>query len=246
MKKTALAVLGLSLIAGTAHAQQTTVREDTSIVGSSYAVDPMFVSSSEIATFDLRAGVYTPNLGGSAFANNVGGDLGPSLGGELDVYIWRIPYIGPIAVGGSFAWTEWSGSVHAADGTTVPNAPATGMSLINFNALLVLRVDALARYLRVPLILTGKVGPDFGYWQIGSEGETDGEGWSIGLRWAAQLALELDWLDERAARRLDEEWGINHSHVFFELFGSTMGQWSDRQLPVGTDLAWVAGLGIVF
>ena len=47
---------------------------------------------------------------------------------------------------------------------------------------------------------------------------------------------------ERAARNLDEEWGINHSFLFFEL------SWfhpTDDSLPIG-DNSWAAGLGFVF
>ncbi|MDQ3034762.1 MAG: MXAN_2562 family outer membrane beta-barrel protein [Myxococcota bacterium] len=217
--------------------------EDGSIVGSSYAIDPVFVPSSEGFTLELRMGGYQPSLGAS-FGATFGGDLGPFIGAELDVHLFRIPYIGPVAIGASFGWAEWSGNATAATGET--SVGTTGLSLVNMNLLAVLRIDGLARYLDVPMVFSAKIGPDFGYWQTGAGGTTQAEGWSIGLRWAAQAALELDFLEPRAARRLDDEWGINHTEIFFELFGSTMGQWSDSQLPIGADLAWVAGLGFTF
>lgn len=219
-------------------------QEDGELVGSSYAINPIYTPSPEGFTFELALGSYRPDLG-AAFNNSFGGDLGPYLHAELDVHIVRIPYVGPLAVGGSFGWAEWDGPATAATGDGT-NVGSTGLSLVNFNLLLVLRIDVLARRLDVPLVLTGKIGPDFGYWQTGAGGTTQADGWSIGLRWAAQAALELDFLEPRAARRLDDEWGINHSLIFFELFGSTMGQWSDDQLPMGTGLAWVAGLGFTF
>lgn len=215
-----------------------------SVVGSTYAVDPRFVPSPEAFTLELRVGTYRPDLG-PAFASSFGGDVGPMLGIELDVHAVRIPYLGPLAVGASFAWAEWNGPARAATmgGTNVGD---TGLSLVDLNVLAVLRIDGLARHLAVPLVLSGKLGPDVGYWQTGTGGVTQAEGWSIGLRWAAQVALELDFLEPRAARHLDDGWGINHSEVFFELFGSTMGQWAGNQLPMGTGLAWAAGLGFTF
>ena len=42
---------------------------------------------------------------------------------------------------------------------------------------------------------------------------------------------------------MDEEWGINHSFLFFELFGFEP---SGKSLAVGDDLTWTAGLGFMF
>lgn len=241
---TAIVAAGLSLASPSVSAQDV-AREEGAIVGSDYAVDPMFEPSPEQFTAELRIGGYRPELG-TAFQSSFGGDIGPMLGAELDVHIWRIPFVGPLAVGASFGWAEWSGAARVVTGTPTANVGQTGLSLVNFNLLLVLRIDVLARQLDFPLILSGKVGPDVGYWQTGTSSGSDADGWSVGLRWAAQAALELDFLEPRAARRLDDEWGINHSAVFFELYGSTMGQWSGDMLPVGTNLAWTAGLQFTF
>jgi hypothetical protein len=241
----AIAVLAATAPA-TAQDRTDAAREDGSVVGSDYAVDPIFVPSPETFTFELRVGSYQPEFG-PAFEATIAGDLGPFLGAELDVHIVRIPYVGPIAIGVGFAWGEWTGPARADTTTpTTANVGSTGLSLVDLSALAVLRVDVLARQLDVPLVLSGKIGLDVGYSQAGSGGMTRLEGWSLGLRWAAQVALELDFLEPRAARRLDDEWGINHSEIFFELFGSTMGQWAGDQMPVGTSLAWTAGLGITF
>lgn len=221
--------------------QRDAALESGSIVGSTYAVDPLWVPTPEGFTFELRVGGYQPSFGGR-FSENFGGDIGPFIGAELDIHIWRVPYLGPLAVGLSFGWAEWDGAGRRA-GTSQASG-RTGLSMINFNALAVWRIDGLARHLHVPIVLTGKIGPDFGYWETG-ESRTIGTGFSIGLRWAAQIALELDFLEPRAARRLDDEWGINHTEIFFELFGSTMGEHT-TQLELGTPLAWVVGLGMTF
>jgi hypothetical protein len=215
-----------------------------SIVGSDYAVDPMYVPSTEQTTVELRIGSYRPDLG-TTFSNSFGGDLGPRIGAEIDFHIWRIPFIGPIAIGGSFGWTEWTGAA-TADTAAGTNVGQTGLSLLDMSVLAVLRADGMARHLGVPIVLSGKFGLDVGYFQTGSGGVTQAEGWAVGMRWAAQIALELDILETRAARRLDEEWGINHSELFFELYGSDLGAYSDRQVNLGAALAWTVGLGFTF
>lgn len=214
-------------------------------VGSEWTSIHEFEPSPERFTAELRIGTYRPNLE-PAFTEAFGGDLGPMLSLELDVHLFRIPYVGVLAVGGSFGWIEWTGAATSAAADDDTNVGTTGMSLIPIAVLAVLRVDVLARELDFPLILSGKIGPDVGYFQTGVTGRLDADGWSVGLRWAVQAGLELDFLEQRAANRLDQEWGINHSVVFFELYGSTMGQMGGNMLPLGTDLAWVAGLQVTF
>lgn len=212
-------------------------------IGSEWTSVHQYEPTDERFTVELRIGAYRPSLE-PAFTNAFGGDLGPLLALELDVHLFRIPYVGPLAIGGSIGWVEWNGAASTAGGTA--NVGSTGMSLLPMALLAVLRVDVLARELDIPFVLTGKFGPDFGYYQTGVTGRTDAEGWSVGLRWAAQIALELDFLEQRAAHRLDAEWGINHSLIFFELYGSTMGQMGGNMLPLGTDLAWSLGLQLTF
>ena len=236
MSRLAVGSLALALSLGTAtgaHAQA---------IGSEWVGVTEFEPSPELFTFELRVGAYRPNLE-PAFTTSFGGDLGPLLSLEFDVHLFRIPYIGPVAIGGNFGWVEWTGAATTATATT-GNVGETGMSLVPMALLGMVRIDGLARELRVPVVITPKLGLDVGYWQTGTTGVTQGEGWSVGLRWAVQIALELDFLEARAARRVDQEWGINHTVIFCELFGSTMGGAS--MLPVGTDLAWVAGLGVTF
>ena len=105
----------------------------------------------------------------------------------------------------------------------------------------VLRIDALPRHLSIPLVLTGKLGLDTVFYDIKGGGQS-ARGFSIGLRWAAQIALELDFINPRRARALDEEWGINHSTLYLELFGST----ADSAMNVGNNFAWAIGLGLTF
>ena len=111
------------------------------------------------------------------------------------------------------------------------------------NLLAVARIDVLARKLEIPILFTGKIGYQWARWSTDSGDQNDEAGCSTGLLWAVQVA----WTSTRSSRprraTMDEEWGINHSFVFFELFGFEP---SGKSLPIGDDMAWTAGLGFVF
>ncbi|MCX7807655.1 MAG: MXAN_2562 family outer membrane beta-barrel protein, partial [Deltaproteobacteria bacterium] len=198
-----------------AHAQSATNIEPIA----NWSDVPVFQPSSEGFTIELRMGAYRPELGES-FRSSFGGDLGPMLALELDAHLFRIPYVGPFQGGGRVSWAEWTGPARSSASSNVSGN--TGMSLLLFTALLSLRVDGMARHLGFPLVLTPKLGLDCGYFQTGTSGALQADGWSFGIAWGAQIAVELDFLERRAARRLDEEWGLNHSEVFFELYGSCL------------------------
>jgi hypothetical protein len=104
----------------------------------------------------------------------------------------------------------------------------------------VVRIDALARLLEIPFILTGKLGYAWFIWDDEKGNQDIEDGISHGLVWAGQLALDLDFFDRAAARMLDDEWGINHSFLFFEVYGV------DTQSGLELDeITWSAGLGFV-
>lgn len=237
-----LTLLALALVVAAPASAQEHTRFTTPAYGTEWSSMPEYTPSDENFTLELRIGTYQPDIGPSF--STFRGDLGPMIGLELDIHAVRIPYIGPLAFGLAFGWAEWTGPATASGSTA--DVGETGLSLVPFTGMAVLRIDALARHLDIPFIVTPKFGIDLGYWQTGTSAGTQADGWSAGIHWAVQLALELDFLDPRAARRLDNAWGINHSELFIELYGSTMGSFSNSMLPVGTPITWAAGLGFTF
>jgi hypothetical protein len=198
-------------------------------------------SSPERFALELRIGPYHPDMGhNDAFETFFGSDSGPLLATELDVIAYRLPNLIYLGVGAGIGTASYSG--HTRDSTGVATAEKTTFGLVPIDLMAVLRVDALARKLSVPFIFTGKLGYQWTHWTTQDGKAASVTGWSVGPRWAAQLELDLDSFDEKAARRMDEEWGINHSFLFVELFGFSP---SPRSLPIGAT-AWTAGLGFVF
>jgi hypothetical protein len=221
-------LLGLLDGGGSAHAQD-------------LDVPPRYVSP-ERFVLELRVGPYQPDMNGNpAFNTFFSGDSGPLLGAELDVIAWRFPDIAYLAVGGRIGTLSYSGKTLTEANVTI--GEETSLSILPLDLLAVVRFDALARRLSIPFILTGKLGYEWAHWSTGTEGADDEHsGWSVGVVWGAQLALDLDALDRGAARNLDEEWGINHAFFFAELFKFTP---SDGSFPIG-DSTWTLGLGFVF
>ncbi|MEM9070187.1 MAG: MXAN_2562 family outer membrane beta-barrel protein [Myxococcota bacterium] len=203
--------------------------------------------SSEFFGFELKVGTYRPEAravgGGSAWQEFFGGDRGPLLQLEFDVFAYRIPYVGLIGGGVSAGWARYE------RGLCDPNTGCGGGGRLDEDGnarlypvagLAVLRVDTLSRYLGIPFVFTGKIGADIFFYRITGGGSASGR--SVGLRWALQFALELDFINRTRARSLDDEWGINHTTLFFEIFGST----ADSEIDLGQNLAWTAGLGMTF
>jgi len=201
--------------------------------------------STERFAFELKIGTYRTSGdavgGGNAGYRYFRGDKGPLIQLELDVYAFRIPYFGSIGAGASFGWVRYearacltadcepnSNGGRATNKVKLRAFPITPMA--------VLRLDVLARDLGIPLVLVGKVGFDMFIYDINGAG--GGGGTTYGLRWAAQAALELDFINPRRARALDDQWGINHTYLLFELFGSTA--------EMADPFAWTIGLGMTF
>ncbi len=199
-------------------------------------------ASPEYFAFEFGVGQYRPDVGNGAFNTIFDGDYGPALRLELDVLPLRIPYVGRVGIGLQAGWSRHSARACTDSTCSQRTDESVDMRIWPISTMGVLRVDVLARSLSIPVILTGKIGLDTVIYDINAGARDEASGVSLGLRWGAQIALELDFINMRRARALDDEWGINHTNLFFEIFGST----ANSKLDVGTNLSWVVGLGMPF
>jgi hypothetical protein len=197
--------------------------------------------SPERFILEVRVGPYRPDRSEvPAFHTFFSDDVGPLLAVELDVIAYRLDEILYVTGAGGIGTVSYDGNTLDELGDST--SEETGFTMTPLNLLATLRIDALARKLSVPFIVTGKLGYQWARWSTESGGAEDADGWSVGLLWAAQLALDLDAFEPSAARNMDEEWGINHSFLFFELYGFEP---SEQSLPIG-NTAWCGGLGFNF
>ena len=213
------------------------------------AAQPVSVSDQpgwtpEAYLLSFGVGAYKPDPGSDSFDLVYSGDNGPILLGEFDLYLYRIPFIGPIGIGLQGGWAAYTGSACRADsppGSCVPSSDSAKFTLFPLNILATLRIDALARKTPVPLVFTGKIGYNTVFFKE-SAGARQSRGRSHGLGWGAQIALELNFINPRRANALDEDWGINSSFFFFELAGSN----ANSRAPVGDKFYFTGGVGITF
>ena len=192
----------------------------------------------------LGVGAYRPDPGDPSFDLVYPGDNGPVLLVEFDFFLYRIPFVGPIGIGIAGGWAGYKGTaciLGASGEACTPSSDRTKFSLFPLNVMAVLRIDALARKTAVPFVFTGKVGYNSVFFNESKGGAKQG-GRSHGFGWAAQLALELNFINPRRANALDEDFGINSSFFFFEVAGSD----ANNRAPVGDKFYFTGGVGITF
>jgi hypothetical protein len=204
--------------------------------------------------FELRFGSYHPKVdeefrGRAEPYRQVFGDGGRLYFGlEVDFQALRIPYFGTLGPGVSWGFTRM-GSKAMLTGQNVPSAEDTNLWIMPMYAVAVLRFDMLANEIGVPVVPFGKVGLGYALWRASNELGTssyqgvDGKGHSLGAHLAGGAALQLDALDRSSAKKLDGQFGINHSYGFFEWMWSDLGGLGSGQMHVGTS-TWVLGLGL--
>ncbi len=207
---------------------------------------PEYTSSPEHFGLELRIGMYLPEGLGDTFFSSAyfGGDAGPHLSAEVHYFPTRIDYLGLVGFGLGMGWSQWD--TNRPGGGSV-DTERNVFEILVIEPMVVWRFDTLARVAGVPIVITPKFGWDFAHW-LTSPGSADNpspQGWSTGPRFAGKLSLELDFLEPRAARQLDEEWGINHSEIFVEFHYSMAGQIVSGELPIH-GWGWAAGLGFTF
>ncbi|MDB4973783.1 MAG: hypothetical protein JWN48_2124 [Myxococcaceae bacterium] len=183
---------------------------------------PILIDTPMWLAFEIKVGPYKPGRSHGAkqaFSETFGSKNGWMLNLELDVTLFHIPYVGQLNVAGSWGWVNYDAK--ATDESGARSGEVTKLTLYPLSALGVLRVDALARNTVIPLTFAGKFGPEWVRWTTSTGTHTDSSGFNRGWRFGGQVAFELDYFDANTARRLDEDYGVNHTFLLFEYFDST-------------------------
>jgi hypothetical protein len=194
--------------------------------------EPQIVDSPMWWAVELKLGPYRPD--NTQQKQIFGNDRGWLLSLEADVTFLHIPYVGQLQAGLGWGWAKYDGKARLADNSK--SGETTTLTIYPISALAVLRVDALARNTVIPLTFAAKLGYDFVRWTTDTGKSNDANGLNTGFRWGGQAALELDFFDHQAARRLDEEWGINHTFLLFEYFDSNTKGTGDATFQFGLGL----------
>jgi len=226
----------------TAHAQEVAV--GTANTQEISNLDPLLkpahrkIESPERFFLELKGGPYKI-FAGTKY-DVFGGDSGPSWAAQLDVIAWRLPKTLYLTVGGSLGTISYAAGALGEENMSTDEQ--TTLSLIPLIGMVGVRIDALPRRLKVPVIVTVRVGWDWTHWDTNTGKVDDASGWSLGPYLNAQVALDLDTFEPGGARALDEEWGINHTYLFAEV---SHYETTKKSLPVGGN-SWMLGLGLAF
>jgi hypothetical protein len=191
---------------------------------------PLEVDSPMWMGLELRVGPYRPGRS-NFFRETFENDRGWMLNVEFDVTLYHIPWVGQLNAALNWGWANYDARALQDNGMQAD--AKTEFTVFPIAALGVLRVDALARHTVVPLTFAGKFGYELVRWKAETEGIKDGNGLNKGLRYGAQAAFELDWFDRGTARRMDEDWGINHTYLIFEWYKSDTQGTGDSTFTFG-------------
>jgi len=239
----------LALATGSANAQ--VITHD----GSAQAVSPQDFA------FELRLGPFRPNIDsefGSSSPHKTYFGSSRHLMTQIEFDYQFFHKFGSIGVGLGVGYFSQSTKAFMSDGTT-RSTDSTDLALAPVSLSLVYRFDWLSETQEIPLVPYFKVGIDYTLWAISNgNGNTakwtsqdgirtaNGKGGTAGWHAAVGISLVLDKFDPDAARQLDLDAGINHTHLFFE-FGTWVvdGLGQANRLHVG-DSTWTAGLMFEF
>ena len=215
---------------------------------------------------ELRFGPYKPGVdsefekaGSTAtpYAETFGSGQRLYFGLEFDYLPLKIPYVGNFGLGLGWGYTKATGVAKISSGPNAgqDSAETTSLSVMPMYGVAVLRIDALLQYTVIPLVPYGKFGVGVGVWQAskgsGTSTFTNTAGASVsgvGATWGLQAGvgamLCLNFIDKRAAARLDEATGVNHSYIFAEWMNARLDNFGrSGAMQVGAS-TFVAGLAI--
>ncbi|MCP4680550.1 MAG: hypothetical protein GY854_34710 [Deltaproteobacteria bacterium] len=211
------------------------------------AIAQAYIPSPQYGAFELKLGPYKPaldkSLRGSPYEEFFGDELMLLTQLELDWQFLHPPGFS-IGVGGSVGFMQECKKSVLLDEegaqTDEESADYSVLNVIPFAGLLVVRIDALADMLDVPLVPFFKIGINWYLWWILNAGNTDtietednnGEvidtskarGGTLGWQVNTGLMFRLDSFDPMSARTFDNEAGVNHSYLFAEIVWA----WVDR------------------
>jgi len=208
--------------------------------------------------FELRFGPYLPEVDsefdGARYPYRDFYGSSARLMTQLEFDYEILHRFGTVAVGAGVGYFSATGTSPVANGTGLPSGDKSTFKVIPVSASAIYRFDYFLEQRNFPLVPFGKVGLDWGYWQItngNDEIATDGHGGrgrggTLGWHAAAGLALVLDFIDAEAARDFNNDMGVNHTSLVFQLTHADIsGLGKSGRMHVG-DTNWSLGLMFQF
>lgn len=204
-------------------------------------------------SFEVGGGPYIPNVddefGGDPepYRDIFGGKPSPMFRLHVSKTVLQSPSLGALDVG--FKTGFWSKGGRALDPGGVPTGDRARFTIVPTSVTLTYRADFVYERFRVPLIPYGRVTAERYNWWTSKEDEWTEKGATNGWSATAGLGLVIDWMDPDAARDLENEAGIAHTIVYFDVTKSKVNDFGSDEswdLSEKQKLFWSAGLMVVF
>jgi hypothetical protein len=189
--------------------------------GSARAESPRYGS------FELGAGTYRPSIDSQAglaaplpYQDIFGGGRGWMFRVGVSRAIFTYP--GSLELGfrtGYFRASGHSLQVDPATGaiTDLASTDTTSFNVVPTSLTLTYRFDLLADRFSIPFAPYGRVALERYNWWVSGAGSSTKTGATNGYSATGGIAFLLDFLDSGLARELDEDTGINHTYLFFDV-----------------------------
>jgi hypothetical protein len=202
-------------------------------------------------SFELGAGTYTPDLDSEfdgsripferAFGTGRGWMFRGGVAKEL------LQRAGALELGLQSGYHQRTGKGLRLDGTR--SGDETTLRMIPVSLVLTYRFELLADRYGIPFAPYARAGIERFHWWIddadGDRAETGAtNGWSV----TGGLAFLLDIIDRQLARELDNDNGVNHTYLFFEVTKRTVDDFGSNRSWILSDesVGYNGGLLFVF
>lgn len=221
---------------------------------SAQAGDAIKKNADALLTVELRFGPYRPRVdegvsGGRPYDKAFGDTTRFMVGGEIDWQFFHVKHAGSLGLGGLFGYTRANANARFSDGSG-DSAETTTFSMWLLSALLVARLDVLARETWIPLVPYAKIGPSAAFWTASNgsgtvtAGGVEGRGRTFGMTYTIGGMFMLDAIDRQSAKTFAAEQGVKHTYFFFEyMMAELSGLGQSGAMRVG-DRTWQLGLAM--
>ena len=182
---------------------------------------------------------------------------------EVDLQLWQGH--GSVGIGATWGFFRIEGKSLVLTDPTLPYDPETNpyvrsgdetsLNIMPFILQAVYRWDYAYRRWRVPLVPFVKAGVVWALWwvekadrKLARFGDDGDKAWggTFGYQVNLGLAFLLDVLEPSAARKMDQDLGINHTYLFAEFVHSQIRWASSARMRLGLPYGFMAGLALEF
>jgi len=209
------------------------------------------VGSPMTGSLELRVGNYRPNVDAAItgptkpWADTFGGKrpLEFSLH-AAKALPWRD--YGTVEVGVGVGFFQASGHGHyVLDGKVAPDK--TSFSMVPVALTLTYRLDLLMDRWSIPLVPYGRAALQrYNWWIGGPTGSTSKSGATDGYAYGGGVGLVLDFIDPVLARELDNDTGINHTMLVFDVSKTRMDDFGSKKSWDLSDTKPTYSFGLLF